>query len=43
MSLARCSSRIDVRSLARADTLSRVRGKNDFEVIRHGKNAAAAT
>jgi hypothetical protein len=43
MSLARCSSRVDVRSLWRADTLSRVRGKNEFEVIRHGENAAAAT
>jgi hypothetical protein len=39
MSLVRCSSRIDVRSVARADTLSRVRGKNDFEVIPAGENS----
>jgi hypothetical protein len=39
----RCSSRVDARSVARADTLSRVRGENEIEVIRAGENVAAAT
>jgi hypothetical protein len=42
MSPVRCSSRVDVLSVARADSLSRVRGENEVEVIRAGENAAPA-